>query len=218
LEEITMELVIPRAEILNNLCRQLHSFFSCSEEEKVQIETQLDTVLARCEKCFMGFNNKYWQASGGVRFNPFHSVQYMTFLYCLANELYRNSAPSQLCDKLYYLNKTLNCLDMFYAIEMPKIWSAEHPVGTILGRAKYSDGFFFYQGCTVGGNRGKDCENHYPVLGYNVRMYANSSFIGNCHVGDNVTLGAGTLVKDEDIPSDTIVFGQSPNLILKKRK
>lgn len=131
-----MQLLISRSQILDNLCRQVDSFFSCTEEERFVFE----------------------------------------------------------------------------------VWSAEHPVGSVLGRAKYGDGFFFYQGCTVGGNRGKDGVLYYPVIGRNVRMYANSSFIGKCNIGDNVILGAGALVKDTDIPSNSIVFGQSPNLIIKENK
>jgi len=206
-----MQLVIPRAEILDNLCRQIHSFFSCTEEERIILDKYLDKTLERVEKCFQGIDNKYFKSDLGVKLNPFHSVQYMTFLYTIANELYRNRISSTLTDKLYYLNKTMNGLDMFYAIELPEVWSAEHPVGSVLGRAKYGNGFFFYQGCTVGGNRGKDGILYYPVIGINVKMYANSSFIGKCNIGDNVILGAGALVKDEDIPSNSIVFGQSPN-------
>ena len=214
-----MQLLISRSQILDNLCRQIDSFFSCSDEERIILDEHLDKALGRAEMCFAGIDNKYWKLQvGGVRFNPFHSVQYMVFLYFIANELYRNEVASILADKLYYLNKTMNGLDIFYAIELPEIWSAEHPVGSVLGRAKYGDGFFFYQGCTVGGNRGKDGILHYPVIGRNVRMYANSSFIGKCHVGDNVILGAGALVKDTDIPSNSIVFGQSPNLIIKENK
>lgn len=214
-----MQLLISRPEILDNLCRQIDSFFSCSEEERSVLETYLDKSLERLEKCLQGVDNKYFKTElGTVKFNPFHSVQYMTFLYTLANELYRNGASSTLSDKLYYLNKTMNGLDMFYAIELPEVWSAEHPVGSVLGRAKYGEGFFFYQGCTVGGNRGKDGILHYPLIGNNVRMYANSSFIGKCNIGDNVILGAGALVKDTDIPSNSIVFGQSPNLIIKENK
>lgn len=214
-----MQLLISRSQILDNLCRQIDSFFSCSEEEYSMLETYFDKALQRVERCFQGIDNKYFKTeSGGVKFNPFHSVQYMTFLYTLANELYRNGMSSTLSDKLYYLNKTMNGLDMFYAIELPDIWSAEHPVGSVLGRAKYGDGFFFYQGCTVGGNRGKDGILYYPVIGKNVRMYANSSFIGKCNIGDNVILGAGALVKDTDIPSNSIVFGQSPLLIIKENK
>ncbi len=214
-----MQLQISRTQILDNLYRQIDSFFSCTEEERSVLSVYLDKTLKRLEKCFQGVDNKYFKAdSGEVLFNPFHSVQYMTFLYTLANELYCNGVSSILCDKLYYLNKTMNGLDMFYAIELPEVWSAEHPVGSVLGRAKYGEGFIFYQGCTVGGNRGKDSVLHYPIIGNNFRMYANSSLIGKCNVGDNVILGAGALVKDTDIPSNSIVFGQSPNLIIKENK
>lgn len=48
-------------------------------------------------------------------------------------------------------------------------------------------------------------------------MFANSSILGRCNVGNNVKIGAGTLIKNEDIPSDSIVFGQSPHLIIKKQ-
>lgn len=71
----------------------------------------------------------------------------------------------------------------------------------------------FGQNCTVGNNKGI-----YPTLGINFRMCANSTILGNCHVGDNVTLGAGALVKDQDIPSNSLVFGQSPNLVIKQKK
>lgn len=49
-------------------------------------------------------------------------------------------------------------------------------------------------------------------------MFANSSILGNCKIGDNVKIGAGALIKNEDIPSNSIVFGQSPHLIIKKQK
>lgn len=207
-----MKLDIPREDILNNLCNQINSFFSCSEKERQTLNLYFDKALERAEICFLGINNKYWTLSdGGVKFNPFHSVQYMTFLYILANELYKNNGSSLLSDKLYYLNKVMNGLDMYYAIELPKVWSAEHPVGSVLGRAQYGDGFFFYQGCTVGGNHGI-----YPNIGRNVKMFAHSKIIGNCKIGDNVKIGAGCLIKDENVPENSIVFGQSPNLIIKK--
>ena len=145
-----MQLLISRYQILDNLCRQVDSFFSCSEEERSVLDAYLDKVLDRVGKCLQGVDNKCFKDEfffwGG---NPFHSVQYMTFLYIMANELYRNGVSSTLSDKLYYQNKTKNGLDMFYAIELPEVWSAEHPVGSVLGRAQYGNGFFFYQGCIV---------------------------------------------------------------------
>lgn len=142
----------------------------------------------------------------------------MIFLYYLSHEIYVNTQNSILCDKIYYLNKIMNGVDLFYAIELPQKFGAEHPLGSVMGWAKYSEVFFFYQGCTVGGTVGKNAKIYYPVLGENVQMFANSSILGRCKVGDNVKIGAGALVKNEDIPSDSIVFGQSSNLIIKHIK
>ena len=142
----------------------------------------------------------------------------MTFLYYLSHDIYKNADAGQLCDKIYYLNKMFHSVDLFYAIDLPEHFGAEHPLGSVLGRAKYSNGFFFYQGCTVGGTKGKEGILHYPVIEENVRMYANSSILGKCNVGKNVQIGAGALVKNQDVPDDSIVFGQSPNLIIKMNK
>lgn len=87
-----------------------------------------------------------------------------------------------------------------------------------MGRAKYGNGFFFYQCCTVGGPKDEEGNIYYPVIGENVHMYANSSVLGNCKIGNNVNIGAGAIVKNQNIPDNCTVFGQSPNLIIKQNK
>lgn len=217
-----MQLQIPKQDILAQLIVQLESHFILNNIEKSVISDYLDLALKKCEYNFIASSNKYFFVEMGghkiVRFNPYHSVQYMIFLYYLSHEIYANTQNSILCDKIYYLNKIMNSVDLFYAIELPQKFGAEHPLGSVMGRAKFGEGFFFYQGCTVGGTDDKHGEIYYPVLGENVQMFANSSILGRCNVGDNVKIGAGTLVKNEDIPSDSIVFGQSPHLIIKKQK
>ncbi len=218
-----MILEIPRDSILELLIRQLRSHFLLTAEEMTVVGRSVDAALARCENNFMHSENKYftrWSEGGGKEpyFNPYHSVQYMIFLYYLSHELYVNRESSVLCDKVYYLNKILHSVDLFYAINLPDEFGAEHPLGSVMGRAIYGNGFFFYQGCTVGGTSDKDGNPVYPEIGENVWMFANSSVLGRCKVGDNVKIGAGALVKNEDIPSDSIVFGQSPNLVIKKPK
>lgn len=212
-----MYLVLSKKDILRQLIKQLENFFILSEEDKKGLSECMDEVLARCEKNFKSANNKYYlYGENDVKFDPCHSVQYMVFLYYLSHYLYKNNIGDGLCDKVYYLNKIMNSVDLFYAIELPDAFSAEHPLGTIMGRAEYSDGFFFYQGCTVGGTRDRMGKLRYPRIGGGVRMYAHSAIIGNCTIGDNVQIGAGAIVKNQDIPSNTIVFGESPNLIIKK--
>ena len=115
-------------------------------------------------------------------------------------------------EKVYYLNRILNSVDLFYEVDLPRIWMCEHPLGSIMGRARYSDYFFFYQGCTVGGNHGS-----YPRIKEYVAMFSNSKILGNAQIGSYVIIGANAYVKDEDIPDNCIVFGESPNLTIKRK-
>lgn len=190
---------------------QLKNFFALTEEEEKDILSVSDVVEKKAKKALSGFNNKYLRAE----LSPFNSVINCNYLYWLSRELHQMHSGA--ADKVYYLNKMLNSVDLFYAIELPDEWSCEHPLGTVMGRAKYGNHFFFYQGCTVGGNYNKGILQ-YPVIGENVIMYSNSKIIGNSVIGDNVLIAANTYIKNETIPDNSIVFGQSPNLIIKQRK
>ena len=94
---------------------------------------------------------------------------------------------------------------------MPAVWGVEHPLGSVMGRASYGDKFFFYQGCTVGGS-GK-C---YPDIGSGVVMYSNSKILGRSVIGDHVIFSANSYVIDQVIPSNSIVFGQGRDVIIKE--
>lgn len=109
----------------------------------------------------------------------------------------------------------MHSVDWFYAISLPEHFCAEHPVGSVLGRAEYGDNFFIYQGATVGGNR-KNGTLSYPYIGKNVVAYANSTILGSARIGDNVIISANTYIKSETIPSNCIVFEQSPNISIKQ--
>lgn len=99
-------------------------------------------------------------------------------------------------------------------INLPNHFLAEHPIGSVLGRAEYGDYFFVYQGTTVGGNR-KDGIIYYPTLGENVLMYANSTVLGNTKIGNNVIIAANSYLINEQIPNNCIVFGRSPDITIK---
>ncbi len=54
------------------------------------------------------------------------------------------------------------------------MFAVQHPVGTVLGRASYSDYFICYHNCTVGAN----LDNDYPSFGRGIVMYGGSRVIG----------------------------------------
>ena len=205
------------AEVLTNLVnKQIERFFVCEgiEVSKVTLET-VKKALDRLEHCFYKISSNYFWKDNEPAFKIEHTVQYSIFLYMLSNELYKEKNDEG-ASYVYYLNKALHSVDWFYAIDLPEHFCAEHPVGSVLGRAVYGDYFFIYQGATVGGNRKKGILR-YPTIGNNVIMYANSTILGDSHIGNNVIISANTYIKDEVIPDNCIVFGQSPNLVIKHK-
>ena len=199
-----------KAEIL--LICQLRNNFMLSKEEEDTIKSGdlLREAENRAISALSGFYNKYFN----LTINLFNSVMYCNYLYWVSHLLYRNGAI-YLAEKVYYLNKMLNLVELFYEIEFPDIWSCEHPIGSVMGRAKYGNYFFYYQGCTVGGNRHQG-KLQYPIIGEHVTMFSDSKILGNSHIGNNVILAANACVINQDVPNNYIVFGQSPNIVLKK--
>lgn len=175
-----MNIESSKSELVEHVDRQIANMFGLSDT----IVQYLETTLQRVEKCFSVNNNKYYHnETDEVCFSPFHTGQYSIFLYYLANTIYRTDNNKSLATKIYYLNKILNSVDWYFEVELPEYWGVEHPLSSVLGRAQYSDGLFLYQGCTVGGNKGR-----YPEIGKNVILYSNVTVLGNTVIGDNVAL------------------------------
>ena len=189
--------------------KQLGNIFIFDQEKEMPIlESATRTALRRCEKCFEATQSKYYNKEGKTYFSPFHSGQNTIFLYFLSNSVFSDfPAFKGLADRIYYLNRTLNCADLFYEISLPQIFFLDHPLSSVMGRAIYGNYFSFSQNCTVGNNKG-----FYPEIGENMRMMSGSKILGKCKISDNVIISADTYVKDTDIPPCSIVFGKSPDL------
>ncbi len=206
--------------LINVLLNQISGFWirGGGNSQKI-IEEGINFALNDMSLILSGLsrNNKYVHINPDKTvFNLFNSVQYSIFLYLTAKHIYKLNNSSKEADMVYYLNKIMNNVDWFYAVELPELFYAEHPVGSVMGRAHYGNRFFFYQGCTVGGNRSSDGELFYPIIGDNVLMYADSKVLGKSQIGNNVILSADCAVLNETVPDNCIVFGKSPNLQIKK--
>lgn len=200
------------AEGLKRLLMRQLDFFLPDQNERDCVDAVFEAVMKEVECGFNGICQKYYQLeSGETRFNPHHSAQFGIFLYRLSKALARQEMIKA-ADMVYALGKMRNSCDLFHQIDLPECFYMEHPIGSVLGRAEYGNNLVFQQNCTVGGNRGV-----YPVLGDFVWLHANSSVIGNCRIGNNVFLAANTHVMNAEIPDNSLVFGSSPNLIIKER-
>ena len=89
-----------------------------------------------------------------------------------------------------------------------------HPVGIVIHPdAKIGRNCTIFQNVTIG--RGKYIERNHsdiPILGDNVTIYANSVIINGVKIGNNVTIGACSLVL-EDVPDNTTVAGIPAKII-----
>lgn len=206
-----LQISVPRERLVELLHSQLRHLMLLDEPaETALLARHLDAALARLALQFAHLANKYYRRDGQAFFNPWHTAQYGIFLYLLANEIHRHEGAVTLCDKLYGLNKVINAVDLFYEVQLPDVFFMDHPVGTVLGRATYGRFFSFAQNNTVGNNR-----DVYPVFGHHVSLFSGASVVGRCHIGNHVLISAGAYVKDQDVPDHSLVFGRSPNLIIK---
>ena len=206
-----MILTIPKGEIRAILNRQIESLFPLDSDEIAAVDAAWDATFDRLEARFSRIRNKYYSCDGEAVFNPLHGCQWTHFLYTLSNEVYHQAGMRSICDKVYALNRALSSADLYYEVDLPDVFTFDHPLGAVMGRAEYSNYFTFSQGCTVGNNRGI-----YPRIGERVFMMSNSKVIGDCTVGDNVIIASNAYVKDQDIPGNSVVFGESPKLIIKE--
>lgn len=203
------------SEIVDYVAGQLNHFFPDKKNVTANdIRKGIQDALQKLEYCIARINNSYFSRDGQPYFNHLHSDQYAMLLYLVSNRLHESGENPAVCEKLFYLNKSLNGLDCFYSVQLPDVFMFMHPLGTVLGKADYSDYFFVSQNCTVGDN----FDGRYPKLGKGVALYSGSQVIGGCTIGDNCTLAMDASVYRSDIASNSIVFGRHPDNIIKKSK
>lgn len=167
-------------------------------------------ALDRVEHCFRHIAHPSYSDAAGARFDPFQSDQYCQYLYFLSRTVHEESQDRRLAGRLFALNKALHAFNCMYDTVLPDIFWVIHAVGTVLGKASYSDYLVVRQNCTVGAIRGE-----YPVMGEGLILSAGASVIGACRIGRNVMVGPGCQVVNQDLPDDTFV-ASAPTL--KRRK
>jgi len=164
-------------------------------------------TLNRVEKAFVHIRKPYFFVNNECVFDHLHSDHYSMYLYLLSNTVWENNGDVRLASKIFLLNKALHGIDAFYKIQLPEIFIFAHPLGTILGNAKYSDYFAVFQNCTVGGT----ADGKYPEFNHGVILYSKSSVIGDCLIGSNTIFGANSSVINAKVDRDKVVLNYYPN-------
>lgn len=135
-----MNEILLHDSISEQLKRQLSNFWTDINYDR--IDERIDDAYELCMNRFSATNNKYLNPDGKPCFLLYHSGCWCIFLYYLSRCLVDD--PDTLCDaeKIYYLNKILHNVDWYCGIDLPSHIMVEHPLGSVLGRAKYGDYLF----------------------------------------------------------------------------
>lgn len=166
---------------------------------------KFNKALQRTENCFSHIRRKYYVEGADILFDHLNGDHMASLLYFYGNSVWQETGDTDLPTRLFYVNKIMHGLDLFYSVNMPDIFMLVHPVGTVLGHATYGDYLVVYQNCTVGATT-----TVYPSFGTGTILYSRSSVIGNCKLGDDVVMAANAMLIDTNVPNSTVVTGQYP--------
>ena len=90
----------------------------------------------------------------------------------------------------------------------------DHGMGVVIGEtAEVGENCVIYQGVTLGGT-GKDKGKRHPTLGDNVVVSAGAQVLGPLKIGNNVKIGAGSVVL-HDVPNNSTVVG-IPGVVVRQ--
>jgi serine O-acetyltransferase len=90
----------------------------------------------------------------------------------------------------------------------------DHGMGVVIGETTIiGDGCVLFQGVTLGGT-GKESGKRHPTLGNNVMVSAGAKVLGNITLGDDVKIGAQSVVLN-DVPVDCTVVGVPGRIVIR---
>jgi serine O-acetyltransferase len=162
------------------------------------IDSGIHSANSRFTYCYNSQKNKY-------SLSPFHVDSALTYLVYLASSIYQTvEHPSCkiVADAVYYYLRSHFHIDVYPSRIIPPEILFVHPLGSILGNARFGRRLVVYQQVTVGGNP----KLEYPVIGDDVVLFSKSSVLGRSVIGNNCAVGAGVILNNQIVADDTIVY------------
>lgn len=199
-----MFLSIPKQELFEYVNRQSNTYFP----DKYTLggdKRAFDLALERSQYCFQHIKAKGYNENGQAKFYHLHMDQYSTFLYYYANSIWKLGGEKVLADKLILLNRALSGMWSSYKNNLPNIFFLQHPVGTVLGNANYSDYLVVLQNVTV--NTMEDDNGNLTLnIGKGCFLSAGAKIIKNSTIGDWCTVGEGTVLHNTPLSDGQLAY------------
>lgn len=133
---------------------------------------------------------------------PVNANWHAVSLYRLAHLLYRLKIPL-MPHVLYWLNYVLFGVEIHYKAKIGRKLTLGHTSGIVIGKdVVIGDYCTIYSGAVLGARRHK---SGMPKLGNHVLVGTGAKILGNIQIGDNVKIGAGTILM-RNVPDRSTVY------------
>ena len=131
----------------------------------------------------------------------FHAV----LLHRIAHRLYSGGWYT-LARMVSQLSRTLTGIEIHPGARIGRRFFIDHGMGVVIGETtEIGDDVLLYQGVTLGGT-GKEQGKRHPTIGNGVVIGTGAKILGNIRIGDQVKVGAGSVVV-RSVPERSTVVG-----------
>lgn len=115
------------------------------------------------------------------------------------------------------MTRDLTGIEIHPGAEIGKDFFIDHGGGVVIGEtAKIGDNVTIYQGVVLGGTMIDPVKRH-PTLGNNIVVGTGAKLLGPISIGDNVRIGANSVVV-KDVPPNSVVVGVPGKIISQEGK
>jgi len=200
-----------------NLCESclLGLSLQLKAEDAAHIITEINNVLTNFPTDISAAFNKDPAARSIVEVLTAYPGIQAVLLYRIAHFLWKIGVPF-IPRYLSYIAYQITGIDIHPGAKIGKSFFIDHGSGVVIGEtAEIGDNVTIYQGVTLGGvslNPGK----RHPTIGNNVVIGAGAKILGPIRIGDNVKIGANSVVIS-DVPADSVVVGVPGRIVRKDR-
>ncbi len=140
----------------------------------------------------------------------FHAI----LLHRLAHKLYASGCPL-LPRLISQISRFFTGIEIHPGARIGRRFFIDHGMGVVIGETtEIGDDVLIYQGVTLGGTGNEKGKRH-PTIGNRVVIGTGAKVLGNIRIGDNVKIGAGSVVV-RAVPDNSTVVG-IPGRVVRTR-